>query len=85
MEDEFKDQLETLLFFLFPNGTAKPKMVAGTRVLANDLTDYVESYVDLLNSEQGLSALSIFEVKVHFKDSKLIIITSFLIHIYRQQ
>lgn len=77
MEDEFKNQLETLLFFLFPNGTAKPKMVAGTRVLASDLTGYVESYVDLLNSDKGLSALSIFQVVVHFKDSKLIIIKSF--------
>ena len=76
MEDEFKNQLETLLFFLFPNGTAKPKMVAGTRVLASDLTDYVGSYVDLLNSEEGLSALSIFQVEVHFKHSKFIIIPS---------
>ena len=44
MEDEFKNHLEKLLCFLFPDGAVKPKMVAGTRVLAWDLTDYFESY-----------------------------------------
>lgn len=62
MEDVFKDHLEKLLCFLFPNGAVEPKIVAGTRILASDLAGYIESYVNLLNSDEGLSPLSIFQV-----------------------
>lgn len=42
MEDEFKDQLEKLLCFLFPSGTVEPKMVAGTNRLRGILRQSIE-------------------------------------------
>ena len=66
MEDVFKDHLEKLLCFLFPNGAVEPKIVAGTRILASDLSGYIESYVNLLNSDEGLSPISIFQVPYSF-------------------
>ena len=62
MEDDFKEHLEKFISSLFLDGMVQPKTVAGTRVLASDLSGYIESYVDLLNSDQTLSAQSIFQV-----------------------
>lgn len=64
MKDAFKDHLEKFIGFLFPtDGGIQPKVVAGTRILTtNDVAGYIESYVNLLNSDEGLSPLSIFEV-----------------------
>jgi len=64
MVDKFKDHLEKLVpFLIFSNdGNIQQKTVAGSQVLAGDVANYVESYVDLLNLDKGLSPESIFEV-----------------------
>ena len=63
MTEKFKNHLEKLPFFLFPDGAvAQPKLVAGAQIIAADLADYVEIYVDLLNSDENLSPQSMFEV-----------------------
>lgn len=63
MNPKFKDYLGGLPTFLFPNGTVEqPKLIAGTPVLAGDIAGYVESYVNLLNSDHKLSPHSMFQV-----------------------
>ncbi len=64
MKDIFKYHLEKFIGFLFPtDGGIQPKVVAGARILVtNDFAGLIESYVNLLNSDEGLSPLSIFEV-----------------------
>lgn len=62
MKEPFKEHLDKFLTFLFPDETIEPKTVAGNRILARDVPAYVESYVDLLNRDDSLSAQSIFQV-----------------------
>ena len=47
MTENFKDHLEKLPFCLFHDGAvAQPKLVYGAQIIAADLADYVEIYVD---------------------------------------
>ena len=63
MAEKFKNHLEKLPFFLFADGAvAQPKLVAGAQIIAADLADYVEIYLDLLNSDENLSPQSMFQV-----------------------
>ncbi len=62
MDQIFKDHLAKLPLFLFPDGEVQPKLIAGNPILAGDLANHVEIYVDLLNSDETLSAQSIFQV-----------------------
>jgi len=81
MEEEFKEYLEKFLCFLFPNGTVEAKTVAGNQILASDLTDYVESYVDLLNSDESLSSQSIFQVDNVLNNGFLSTLKTLIYHI----
>ena len=62
MDQIFKEHLAKLPFFLFPDGEVQPKLLAGKKVLAGNLADFVEIYVNLLNSDKTLSAQSMFQV-----------------------
>jgi len=63
MNSNFKDHLGELPTFLFPNGAVEePKLVFETPLLAGDVADYMENYVNLLNSDGQLSPQSLFTV-----------------------
>jgi len=62
MDETFKDYLEKLPRFLIPDGLVQSKTVTGTRILGGDLADYIESCVNLLNTEENLSPQSMFQV-----------------------
>lgn len=63
MKENFKDHLGKLPAFLFPNGAVgQAKLVAGKPILASELANFVEYYVNLLNSDDKLSAQSMSQV-----------------------
>lgn len=63
MNPKFRDHLGELPTFLFPNGAVgQAKLVAGKRLLANDFANFVENYVNLLNSDDTLSPQSMSQV-----------------------
>jgi len=64
MEEIFQDHLKELPNFLFHYGAVEPKTVAGTPILAGDVSGHVELYVDLLNSNENLSPQSMFQVLI---------------------
>ena len=73
MEDEFKKHLEKFINFLFPDGMVQPKTMAGTRVLASDLSSYIEYFANRLNSYETLSDRSIFQVTKFILNTKPLI------------
>ena len=62
MNTDFKDHLKDLPFFLFRDAIQETKKVAGTPILAGELADHMEFYVNLLNSDDSLSPQSMSQV-----------------------
>ena len=62
MNKIFIEHLQKLLKFLIPGSNVQAKTIAGNPILAKNLADYIEVFVNLLNSDKNLSPQSMFKV-----------------------